>query len=132
MISSDLSTMILDYILVAPNSPFIEAGFSVSLHQGGTSSGLTGELTDVSYQRGSIGCGPGFWEVGSRSAVNETEIYFPATAADEMWRGIRMAGVWSVSSGKFLFGCDFDESGLYVGLGDRLYIPTGGLVLSFV
>ena len=132
MISSDLSEMLLSYVLVDQYSPFIDTGFEVSLHHGGTSAGLTGELTDPSYQRGFIGCGPGFWTVGSRSAVNLVDVYFPMTAADEMWRSVRMAGVWSVGSRKFLFGLQFDESGLNVGLGDRLYIPEGGLVFGFV
>lgn len=132
MISSDLAEQLLSYVLVDQQSPYIDTGFSVSLHNSGTVTGLTGELTDPSYQRGFIGCGPGFWEVGSRAAVNQVDIYFPATVADEMWRGIRMAGLWSVSTERFLFGLQFDESGLYVGLGDRLHIPAGGLVFGFV
>ena len=131
MISSDLAEVLFTYIMIDPGSPYSDTGFEISLHHAGDSGDLTDELAEPSYARAFIAAGPGSWAVGQRSVISLVDIVFPATSADEYWRGVRSHGLWSADTSQLLFGGIFDDPGLYVGDGDQLVIPAGGLVYRF-
>lgn len=132
MISASLSERVLRNIFVDSDSPFYNFGFAISLHSStGPADGAT-EITGPSYLRALVGHGDAYWSVGARSVSNSLEIVFPITNEDEAWPPVRAAGLWGAEHSLFLWYAAFASGEHFIASGDNLFIPAGGLVLSFV
>ena len=131
MIAASLSEYVLRKIFIDMDSPFHQLGFALSLHTDISQIDGSTEIDSPSYARAVIGHGDAYWALGSRVVTNALEVVYPATADDETWPSARSVGLWGLDTNRFLWSVSFDVGSYTVGLGDRLVIPAGGMVIGF-
>ena len=130
MMSASLAESVMRRIFLDDTSPYSLSGFSVSLHTDVTQESGTTEISAPTYARAVIGQGEGYWSIGARTVQNKLEIVFPASGLEEMWPPVRSIGLWALDVKMFLWSVPFDIGEYTVSTGDRLIIPSGGLVVG--
>jgi hypothetical protein len=130
MMSASLSEAVMRRIFLDINSPYAQSGFSASLHSDVTQEDGTTEIAAPTYARAVIGHGEGYWSIGARTVQNRLEIVFPASGLTDLWPPARSIGLWSLDTSTFLWSVPFDIGEYTVSTGDRLVIPSGGLVVG--
>jgi len=130
MMSASLAEAVMRRIFLDDTSPYSSSGFAVSLHTDVTQESGTTEISAPTYARAIIGQGEGYWSIGARTVQNKLEIVFPASGLTDMWPAARSVGIWALDTSQFLWSVPFDIGEYTVSTGDRLVIPSGGLVVG--
>lgn len=134
MMSAMVANMVLSGIFTDSDSPYALGGFAVSLHADAAQADGATEVLRPSYARAVIGCGPTYWAVGGRSAINVRDVVFPRVADGDQWDGIRSVGIWGypseITDPLLLWTVSLDSAPQNLAPGDRLTIPSGGLVVG--